>query len=64
MRGLHNVPEAIGDLFTALGNGDPIAWGGVGLFLLIAVSLGLFVLKVRRDLAREDANRKPRWMRK
>jgi len=64
MRGLLSIPEAIGDLFTALGNGDPIAWGGVGLFLFIAFALGLFVLKVRRDLAREDANRKPRWMRK
>lgn len=64
MRGILSLPEAIGDLFTALSNGDPIAWGGVGLFLLIAVSLGLFVLKVRRDLAREDANCKPRWMRK
>jgi hypothetical protein len=63
MRWRH-VPEAIGDLFTALGNGDPIAWGGVGLFLFIAVALGLFVLKVRRDLAREDAQRKPRWMSK
>ena len=49
--------RALGRLFEDLGDGDPVAWIGVGVFAAVALALGLFVLKVKRDLDRDDKKR-------
>jgi hypothetical protein len=49
--------RALGDLFDNLAAGDTVTWAVVGVFLLGAAALGLFVLKVKRDLDREDKAR-------
>ncbi len=40
--------------------GDPVAWGFVGFFVVVAVLFGLVWLKVRRDMRREDEERQRR----
>ncbi|OWK45431.1 hypothetical protein [Fimbriiglobus ruber] len=59
-----NRAGAIAQLFEDLANGDPIAWAFVGFFVVLAVGLGLFVLKIRRDLRREDEARAKKYGRK
>jgi hypothetical protein len=59
-----NRGTAILRFFEDLGDGDPLAWGFVALFAVIALALGLFVLKVRRDLRREDEARAKKYGRK
>lgn len=49
--------RALGRLIDDLADGDPVAWIGFGLFLAIALGLGLFTLKVKRDLDRDDKKR-------
>ncbi|VTR99614.1 hypothetical protein [Tuwongella immobilis] len=56
--------EAIFRFIEALGRGDPIAWGLVGIFAIIGAGLGLFTWKISRDLKREDEERKNRYRRK
>ena len=46
--------QAIRRFFEDLFAGDPVALGFVGFFVVVALLLGLVVLKVRRDLRRED----------
>jgi hypothetical protein len=52
MRGsrLHAIWRFFEDLFA----GDPVALGFLGFFVVVAAILGLIILKVRRDLRRED----------
>ncbi|WP_010042172.1 hypothetical protein [Gemmata obscuriglobus] len=47
-----------------MADGDPVALGFVGVILFIAVALGLFVLKVRRDLRRDDEAQARKYGRK
>lgn len=49
--------RALADLFDNLAAGDAVTWAVVGGFLAVAAALGLFVLKVKRDLDREDKAR-------
>ncbi|MGL4423810.1 MAG: hypothetical protein ACRCZF_24360 [Gemmataceae bacterium] len=42
-------------LIRGLEAGDPIIWGATIFVVVLAVSLLLFMLKVRRDMQREDA---------
>jgi hypothetical protein len=49
--------RALARLFEDLADGDPVAWIGVGVFAAIALALGLFVLKVKCDLDRDDKKR-------
>jgi hypothetical protein len=49
-----NRGEAISRFFDDLSAGDPVALGLVAVVAVIGIGLGLFVLKVRRDLRRED----------
>ncbi|MFO0850499.1 MAG: hypothetical protein U0871_18365 [Gemmataceae bacterium] len=60
----HNRGAAISRLFEDLSAGDPLAWGFVGLFVVVGVGLGLFTLKVRRGLRREDEAKAKRYGRK
>ena len=53
--------RAIAQLLEDLKAGDPIAWGFVGFFVVVAIGLGLFTLKVRRDLNREDKARAKKY---
>jgi hypothetical protein len=46
--------EAIAAFFEKLMQGDPVALGFVGFFAVVAAVLGLVMLKVRRDMRRED----------
>jgi hypothetical protein len=45
-------------------NGDIVAVSFVTFFLVVAVGLGLFVWKVKRDLRREDEERDRKYGRK
>ena len=56
--------SAIAALFEKLGEGDPLTWTVVGVFLAGAAALGLYVLKVKFDLAREDRERAERYGRR
>ena len=49
-----NTGSAFVQLLDDLGTGDPVAWGFVGLFVVVAIGLGLFTLKIHRDFKRED----------
>jgi hypothetical protein len=51
---------AIRRFFEDLFAGDLVAWGFVGFFVVVAVVFGLIVLKVRRDLRRQDEEWKRR----
>ncbi len=62
MRG--NRGGAISKFLEQLADGDPIAVGFVAVILFIALALGLFVLKVRRDLRREDEARARKYGRR
>jgi hypothetical protein len=56
----HRRGEAIVRFLEDLLAGDPVAWGVVIFFALVAGLFGLFWLKVRRDLRREDEERQRR----
>ena len=49
-----NRGGAIARLLEDLGAGDPVAWGIVGLFVIVGTGIGLYVFKVHRDFRRED----------
>lgn len=59
-----NRGGAIAQFFEDLSNGDPIALGLVGVIAVIAVGLGLLVLKARRDMRREDEGQARKYGRK
>ena len=46
--------RAIGRFLRDLSDGDPVAVGLLIAVLVVAAGIGLFVLKTRRDLRRED----------
>lgn len=48
-------------LLEDLGNGDPLAWGFVGLFVVVGLGIGLFAVKIHFDHKREDAARAKRY---
>jgi uncharacterized membrane protein YciS (DUF1049 family) len=50
--------RAIGQFFEDLFAGDPVALTMVGIIVAVAVLFGLFWLKVRRDLRKEEESRK------
>lgn len=52
-----NRGRAAGAFFENLFEGDPVALGIVGSFVLFAAVVGLVILKVRRDHRREDEER-------
>jgi hypothetical protein len=49
--------DALMEFFNRLAEGDPVALGFVGFFVVLGIVAGLFVLKVRRDLRLEDEAR-------
>jgi hypothetical protein len=51
---MRNRGGAIVKFLDQLMEGDSVALGFVGFFVVLALVLGLFVLKVRRDLRRDD----------
>ncbi|MDB5309262.1 MAG: hypothetical protein JWO38_3464 [Gemmataceae bacterium] len=53
--------RAISRFLEQLADGDPIALGFVGFFVVVGLAVGLYVLKVRRDLRREDEERSRRY---
>lgn len=52
------ILRALGDFFSDLAAGDPVAWTVTLVFLAIALGIGLFWYKTARDLRREDEERK------
>lgn len=52
-----NRGAAIVAFFENLADGDPVAWGMVGLAVLFLAIVGLVVLKTRRDHRLEDEAR-------
>jgi hypothetical protein len=61
---MRNRGGAIARFFEDLAAGDPLAWGFVGFFVILGIVLGLFVLKTRRDLRREDEAQARKYGRK
>lgn len=59
-----NRGHAISRFFEDLSAGDPVALGLVALLAVICIGVGLFVLKVRRDLRREDEAKARKYGRK
>ncbi len=59
-----NRGHAISRFFEDLSDGDPVALGLVTVLAVIFVGVGLFVLKVRRDLRREDEAKARKYGRK
>jgi hypothetical protein len=53
--------RAIGRYSEALSEGDPVALGVTGIILFVALVVGLFTLKVRRDFRREEEEKRRRW---
>jgi hypothetical protein len=51
---------AVAEFFKNLSEGDPVAVGILIFFLVLGGGIGLFTLKVRRDMRREDEE----WARK
>ena len=62
MRG--NRGGALVEFFSRLAEGDRVALGFVGFFLVLGVIAGLFVLKTRRDLRRDDEAHAKRYGRR
>jgi hypothetical protein len=62
MRG--NRVGAIGAFLEQLADGDPVAIGFLSFFVILGIALGLFALKVRRDLRRDDERQARRYGRK
>jgi len=56
--------RAIAEFLDHLADGDPVAVGFVIGFLVLAVIAGLIVLKVRRDLRRDDEAQARKYGRK
>ncbi len=54
---------ALGRLLEDLGNGDPVAWGVVTVCVAVIVGIGLWMLKLKRDFAREDEARARKYRR-
>jgi hypothetical protein len=52
-----NRGAAIAAFFENLADGDPVAWGMVGLAVLFLAFIGLVILKTRRDHRLEDEAR-------
>jgi hypothetical protein len=52
--------RALARLIEDLGDGDPVAWIAVGVFVVIALAVCLFWWKTARDLRREDEQKKSR----
>ena len=59
-----NRGNAINRFFEDLSAGDPVALGLVAVLAAICIGVGLFVLKVRRDLRREDEAKARKYGRK
>lgn len=56
--------RAFGQLFDGLAEGDPVAWGGVIFFALLAAGFGIAILVVKRKHQREDDERARRYGRR
>ena len=54
--------RALRDFFEDLFSGDPVALTIVAVLVGIALLFGLFWLKVRRDLRREDEAKKRKYL--
>jgi hypothetical protein len=57
----YNRGAAFSQFFEALSDGDPIAVALLIVLLVVFAGLGLFVLRVRQNLKREDEARANRW---
>ncbi len=55
---------ALEEFFDRLAEGDPVALGIVGFFVVLAIVATLIVLKVRRDLKRDDEAQAKKYGRK
>jgi hypothetical protein len=56
--------RAIRDFLVQLSEGDPVALGFVIGFLVLGTITGLYVLKVKRDLRKEDEAQARKYGRK
>ena len=56
--------RAIREFLDKLGDGDPVALGFVIGFLVLGTIAALFVLKVRRDLRKDDEAHARKYHRK
>ena len=47
--------------FTALAEGDPVALGVTGLFVVILIAVGLVAWKFKRDQCRHEEEERKKW---
>ena len=47
--------------FEALGEGDPVALGITGLFVVILLAVGLVAWKFKRDERRREEEKRKKW---
>jgi len=55
---------ALAEFFDRLADGDPVALGIVGFFVVLGIVAALIVLKVRRDLRLDDEAQAKKYGRK
>ena len=46
--------NAIAEFLSRLAEGDPVALGFVGFFVVVGIIAVLWIMKVKRDLRRDD----------
>jgi hypothetical protein len=56
-----NRVRAVGEFFSRLADGDPVAVGIATFFLVLALVAALIVYKVHRDLKRDDERQARRY---
>jgi hypothetical protein len=47
--------------FSALSEGDPVALGVTGLFVVILIAVGLVAWKFKRDERRHEEEKRKKW---
>jgi F0F1-type ATP synthase assembly protein I len=55
---------AISEFFDRLADGDPVALGIVGFFVVLGIVAGIFILIVRRKMKQDDEAQAKKYGRK
>ena len=53
--------NVFGRYFSALAEGDPVALGITGLFVVVLIAVGLVAWKSKRDERRQEEEKRKRW---
>jgi hypothetical protein len=53
--------NVFGRYFSALAEGDPVALGVTGLFVVVLIVVGLVAWKSKREERRQEEEKRKRW---